>query len=257
MEENGTHDKLAVLIDADNAQPSIIEGLMDEIAIYGVASVKRIYGDWTSPNLVSWKESLLDHSIQPIQQFAYTTGKNATDSSLIIDAMDLLYTEKLDGFCIVSSDSDFTRLSQRIREAGLKVYGFGEKKTPVAFISACDKFIYTENLRKEETSISEISTSSKSEKWSTNVLKGDSKLVNHLRNAVEDSADEDGWAFLAEVGGNLIKRSPDFDPRNYGYKKLGELVEATNLFDIDKRTHSGSGKSMLIYVRDKRNRGKK
>ncbi|MDI3486717.1 MAG: hypothetical protein PWQ50_1937 [Methanolobus sp.] len=141
MEENGTHDRLAVLIDADNAQPSIIEGLMDEIAIYGIASVKRIYGDWTSPNLVSWKESLLDHSIQPIQQFAYTTGKNATDSSLIIDAMDLLYTEKLDGFCIVSSDSDFTRLSQRIRESGLKVYGFGEKKTPVAFISACDKFI--------------------------------------------------------------------------------------------------------------------
>ncbi len=257
MEENGTQDKLAVLIDADNAQPSIIEGLMDEIAIYGVASVKRIYGDWTSPSLVSWKESLLDHSIQPIQQFAYTIGKNATDSSLIIDAMDLLYTEKLDGFCIVSSDSDFTRLSQRIREAGLKVYGFGEKKTPMAFISACDKFIYTENLRKEEESTSEVSESSKSEKWSTNELKGDSKLVNHLRNAVEDSADEEGWAFLAEVGGNLIKRSPDFDPRNYGYKKLGELVEATNLFDIDRRPHSGSGKSVLIYVRDKRSRGKK
>ncbi|MDG6243597.1 MAG: NYN domain-containing protein [Methanolobus sp.] len=257
MEENTNQDKLAVLIDADNAQPSIIEGLLDEIAIYGVASVRRIYGDWTKPNLGSWKDSLLEHSIQPIQQFAYTTGKNATDSSLIIDAMDLLYTEKLDGFCIVSSDSDFTRLSQRIREAGLKVYGFGEKKTPQAFIAACDKFIYTENLRKEEISGSAVTTSERDEKWSTNELKGDSRLVNHLRNAVEDSADDEGWAFLAEVGGNLIKRSPDFDPRNYGYKKLGELVEATGLFDIDKRSQSGAGKSVLIFVRDKRSRGRK
>ncbi|WP_292467543.1 NYN domain-containing protein [Methanolobus sp.] len=257
MEENGVQDKLAVLIDADNAQPSIIEGLMDEIAIYGVASVRRIYGDWTSPNLGSWKDSLLEHSIQPIQQFAYTTGKNATDSSLIIDAMDLLYTDKLDGFCIVSSDSDFTRLSQRIRETGLKVYGFGEKKTPQAFISACDKFIYTENLRKEVTATSDVTTSAKSDKWSTNELKGNSKLVNNLRNAVEDSADDDGWAFLADVGGNIIKRSPDFDPRNYGYKKLGELVEATNLFDIDKRAQNGVGKSVVVYIRDKRVKGKK
>lgn len=257
MEDNGLHDKLAVLIDADNAQPSIIEGLMDEIAIYGVASVRRIYGDWTSPNLSSWKESLLEHSIQPIQQFAYTTGKNATDSSLIIDAMDLLYTEKLDGFCIVSSDSDFTRLSQRIRESGLKVYGFGEKKTPQAFISACDKFIYTENLRKEETTSSDTSGSSKPQKWSTNELKGDSGLVNNLRNAVEDAADDDGWAFLGEVGGNLIKRNPAFDPRTYGYKKLGELVEATNLFEIDKRAQNGAGKSFGVFVRDKRSKGKK
>ncbi|WP_091931763.1 NYN domain-containing protein [Methanolobus profundi] len=258
MENDGIQDKLAVLIDADNAQPSIIEGLMDEIAIYGVASVKRIYGDWTSPNLGSWKDSLLEHSIQPIQQFAYTTGKNATDSSLIIDAMDLLYTEKLDGFCIVSSDSDFTRLSQRIRESGLKVYGFGERKTPQAFISACDKFIYTENLRKEEeATTSDVSVSSRSDRWTTNQLKGDSKLVNHLRNAVEDSADDDGWAFLALVGGNLIKRSPDFDPRNYGYKKLGELVEATDLFEIDKRKQNSSGKSVVVYIRDKRSKGKK
>lgn len=257
MDEDGVQDKLAVLIDADNAQPSIIEGLMDEIAIYGVASVKRIYGDWTSPNLVSWKESLLEHSVQPMQQFAYTTGKNATDSSLIIDAMDLLYTEKLDGFCIVSSDSDFTRLSQRIRESGLKVYGFGEKKTPKAFISACDKFIYTENLRKEEAITYDVSTSSRSNKWTTNELKGDSKLVNNLRNAVEDSADDDGWAFLALVGGNLIKRSPDFDPRNYGYKKLSELVEETDLFEIDKKKQNGSGKIIAVYVRDKRNKGKK
>ncbi|WP_094228025.1 NYN domain-containing protein [Methanolobus psychrotolerans] len=257
MEENGTQNKLAVLIDADNAQPSIIEGLLDEIAIYGIASVKRIYGDWTKPNLNSWKDALLEHSIQPMQQFAYTTGKNATDSSLIIDAMDLLYTEKFDGFCIVSSDSDFTRLSQRIRESGLKVYGFGEKKTPQPFISACDKFIYTEILRKQETGTENISTLSKTEKWNANELKGDTRLVNHLRNAVEDSADEDGWAFLAEVGGNLIKRNPAFDPRTYGFTKLGELVEATNLFEIDKRAQNGAGKSVVVYIRDKRGKGKK
>jgi uncharacterized LabA/DUF88 family protein len=257
MENSGTQDKLAVLIDADNAQPSIIEGLMDEIAIYGIASVKRIYGDWTKPNLSPWKDALLKHSIQPMQQFAYTAGKNATDSSLIIDAMDLLYTEKLDGFCIVSSDSDFTRLSQRIRESGLKVYGFGEKKTPPPFISACDKFIYTENLRKEEASSVEILDLPKAQKESTNDLKGDSKLVSLLRNAVEDSADEEGWAFLAEVGGNLIKRNPAFDPRTYEYKKLGELVEATNLFEIDKRAQNGSKKSVVVYIRDKKNKIRK
>ncbi|KXS40242.1 MAG: hypothetical protein AWU59_2620 [Methanolobus sp. T82-4] len=256
MDENEKDDKLAVLIDADNAQPSIIEGLMDEIAIYGIASVRRIYGDWTTPNLTPWKHTLLEHSIQPIQQFAYTSGKNATDSALIIDAMDLLYTEKLDGFCIVSSDSDFTRLSQRIREAGLTVYGFGEKKTPVAFIAACDKFIYTENLRKEDDEV-EDTISSPTGKWSTNELKGDSRLVNLLRNAVEDSANDDGWALLAEVGGNLIKRSPDFDPRNYGYKKLGDLVEATNLFEIDKKSQNGSGKGVVIYIRDRRTRGRR
>lgn len=256
MDSGITHDKLAVLIDADNAQPSIIEGLMDEIAIYGIASVKRIYGDWTKPNLSPWKDALLKHSIQPIQQFAYTSGKNATDSSLIIDAMDLLYTEKLDGFCIVSSDSDFTRLSQRIRESGLKVFGFGEKKTPAPFISACDKFIYTENLRKEDTTNSDIIDPTRAQKEITNELKGDSKLVSLLRNAVEDSADEEGWAFLAEVGGNIIKRNPAFDPRTYGYKKLGELVEAINLFDIDKRAQNGSKKSVVVYIRDKKMKAK-
>ena len=237
--------KLAVLIDADNTQPSIIEGLLTEIAKYGVASVKRIYGNWTSPQLGGWKELLLKHAIQPIQQFSYTTGKNATDSAMIIDAMDLLYTDKLDGFCIVSSDSDFTRLAARIRESGLTVYGFGEGKTPAAFVGACDKFIFTEILRsgKEEKS--------SDEKKGGKNLKGDTQLVNLLRNAVEDCADESGWAYLGNVGQTVVSLSPQFDPRNYGFKKLGDLIKEIDLFDIDERdTKYGPGTS--IYVRDKR-----
>jgi len=221
----GTAQKLAVLIDADNAQPSIIEGLLAEIAKYGTANVKRIYGDWTGSRLKGWKEVLLLHSIQPIQQFGYTTGKNATDSAMIIDAMDLLYTNKFDGFCIVSSDSDFTKLASRIRESGLFVYGFGEKKTPEAFVSACDKFIYTEVLLSKEDDAPSI------KRKSANELKQDSKLVSLLRNAVEASSDDSGWAHLAPVGSNIAKQAPDFDPRNYGYKKLGELVAATKLFE--------------------------
>lgn len=253
--------KLAVLIDADNAQPSIIEGLLSEIAIYGIANVKRIYGDWTQPNLNSWKATLLDHSIQPIQQFSYTYGKNSTDSSLIIDAMDLLYTEKLDGFCIVSSDSDFTRLSSRIRETGLKVYGFGERKTPKPFISACDKFIYTENLRKEDDSKEEVisvgePSLSTSKKRDGKQLKGDSKLMKMLREAVEDSAEESGWAFLGSVGSNLVQKQPDFDPRNYGYKKLWDLFKAIDLFDIDEVKSKNSKNDKLIYVRNKRSSGR-
>ncbi|MFP4562011.1 MAG: NYN domain-containing protein [Spirochaetia bacterium] len=236
--------KLAVLIDADNTQPSIVEELLEEIAKYGVASVKRIYGDWTKPNLRGWKELLLHHAIQPIQQFGYTTGKNATDSAMIIDAMDLLFTEKLDGFCIVSSDSDFTRLSSRIREAGLTVYGFGEKKTPQAFVGACDKFIYTEILRKEESTHTGKSKSSQD-------LRQDTRLVNLIRNAVEDSADEDGWAHLGNVGQNIANKSPEFDPRNYGFKKLGELIESIGLFEINEVAHENSP-AKTIYVRDKR-----
>jgi len=251
------NDKLAVLIDADNAQPSIIEGLMDEIAIYGVASVKRIYGDWTTTKHSSWKNELLEHSINPIQQFTYTTGKNAVDSTLIIDAMDLLYTEKLDGFCIVSSDSDFTRLAQRIREEGLKVYGFGEVKTPSPFIAACDKFIYTENLRKDEKEEDSKRYQSISKKPTSRQLKGNTKLVNLLRTAVEDSADDDGWALLSAVGENIVKRRPDFDPRSYGCKKLGELVETIDLFEIDKKAQNGSNKGFTIYIKDKRNLNKK
>lgn len=240
-----TTDRLAVLIDADNAQPSIVDGLLGEIANYGIASVKRIYGDWTAPGLKGWKDVLLEHSIQPMQQFAYTKGKNATDSAMIIDAMDLLYTGNFNGFCIVSSDSDFTKLASRIRESGLLVYGFGEKKTPSAFVSACDKFIYTEVLRAKSEENEAIN------KKSSNELKQDTKLVSLLRNAVEVSSDDSGWAQLGPVGSNIAKQSPDFDPRNYGYSKLGELVTATKLFEIEKR-QIGDTTSNVIYVRDKR-----
>jgi uncharacterized LabA/DUF88 family protein len=239
----GKNVKLAVLIDADNAQPSIVEGLLSEIAKYGTSNVKRIYGDWTLPGLKGWKEVLLQHSIQPIQQFGYTSGKNATDSALIIDAMDLLYTGKFDGFCIVSSDSDFTKLASRIRETGLSVYGFGEKKTPKAFVSACDKFIFTEVLRSKDNSDERIVRKTKSQ------LTKDTKLVNLLRNAVEASSDDSGWAHLASVGSNIAKQAPEFDPRNYGYKKLGELVSASKLFEIDEKT-VGDGPSKAIYLKD-------
>ena len=238
-------NKLAVLIDADNAQPSIVDSLLAEIANFGVASVKRIYGDWTAPSLKGWKEVLLQHSIQPMQQFAYTKGKNATDSAMIIDAMDLLYTGNFNGFCIVSSDSDFTKLASRIRESGLLVYGFGEQKTPSPFVSACDKFIYTEVLRAKTDESKAIT------KKSSNELKQDAKLVNLLRNAVEASSDESGWAHLAPVGSNIAKQSPDFDPRNYGYVKLGELVSATKLFEIEQRQITDTN-SKAMYVRDKR-----
>jgi len=242
---NGLTQKLAVLIDADNAQPSIIEGLLAEIAKYGTANVKRIYGDWTGTHLKGWKDVLLKHSIQPIQQFSYTIGKNATDSAMIIDAMDLLFTNKFDGFCIVSSDSDFTKIASRLRESGIVVYGFGEKKTPEPFVSACDKFIYTEVLISKEDDNLSI------KRKSANELKQDTKLVNLLRNAVEASSDESGWSHLAPVGNNIAKQVPDFDPRNYGYKKLGELVAATKLFEIEERL-VGDGQSKAVYIKDKR-----
>jgi uncharacterized LabA/DUF88 family protein len=242
---DGPTQKLAVLVDADNAQPSIVEGLLAEIAKYGTANVKRIYGDWTGSHLKGWKDVLLLHSLQPIQQFRYTVGKNATDAAMIIDAMDLLYTNKFDGFCIVSSDSDFTKLASRIRESGLVVYGFGEKKTPEAFVSACDKFIYTEVLSSKEDDTLSI------RRKSTNELKQDTKLVNLLRNAAEASSDDSGWAHLATVGSNIAKQAPDFDPRNYGYSKLGELVAATKLFQVEERVLT-DGQSKAIYIKDKR-----
>ena len=245
-----SQNRLAVLIDADNAQPSITDGLLSEIAKYGVASVKRVYGDWTTPSLSGWKSVLLEHSIQPVQQSRYTVGKNATDSAMIIDAMDLLYTKRFDGFCLVSSDSDFTRLASRIREEGLLVYGFGEKKTPKAFVSACDKFIFTEVLRFEEDVGSAVKPKT------TNELKRDGKLVALLRSAVEAASDESGWAHLGSVGSNIVKQSPEFDPRNYGFGKLGELAKATNLFDVDERV-SRDSHSKTIYIRDKRNNPKK
>jgi uncharacterized LabA/DUF88 family protein len=242
--------RLAVLIDADNAQPSITEGLLSEIAKYGVASVKRIYGDWTTPSLSGWKAILLEHSIQPVQQFRYTVGKNATDSAMIIDAMDLLYAKRFEGFCLVSSDSDFTRLASRIREEGVLVYGFGEKKTPKAFVSACDKFIFTEVLRFQESAEPAVKPRT------SNELKRDAKLVALLRNALEAASDESGWAHLGAVGSNIAKQAPEFDPRNYGFSKLGELAAAIGLFDVDERVQS-DGHSRSIYIRDKRKRPKK
>lgn len=244
MEANSTQ-KLAILIDADNAQPAIAENLLAEIAKYGTANVKRIYGDWTQPQLRGWKEILLEYSIQPIQQFGYTKGKNSTDSALIIDAMDLLYTGRFDGFCLVSSDSDFTKLAARIRESGLVVYGFGEKKTPDPFVAACDKFIYTEVLAKEDED------KEQREKKSANALKQDTKLVNLVRNAIDASSDESGWAHLAPVGSYIAKQSPGFDPRNYGYRKLGELLNAMKLFEFEERK-TGDGHAKALYIKDKR-----
>jgi uncharacterized LabA/DUF88 family protein len=238
--------KLAVLIDADNAQSVNIEGLLDEVAKYGVASIKRIYGDWTNTHLRSWKEKLLDHAIQPIQQFSYTSGKNATDSAMIIDAMDLLYSGKLDGFCIVSSDSDFTRLAARLRESGLKVYGFGEKKTPRAFVAVCDKFIYTEILRDTQSDDDEGKPAVKSRKD----FKIDKRLLKILRDAVEDLADESGRAYLGSVGQKIANRSSEFDPRNYGFKKLGDLFRSLSDFEIEEVSQNNGSKQ--VYIRCKK-----
>ncbi|MDD5142396.1 NYN domain-containing protein [Methanoregula sp.] len=246
--------KLAVLIDADNAQASIIKNLLEEVAKYGIASVKRIYGNWTTPQLQPWKDVLLAHSIVPIQQFNYSSGKNATDSALIIDAMDLLHANNLDGFCIVSSDSDFTRLASRIRESGLIVYGFGEKKTPKPFVDACDKFTYTEILRSTESI--ESPAAIQNENTGINPAKNDKKFLTKLKNSVEDSSDNEGWAELGLVGNNLQKTMPEFDARNYGFKKLYDLIKTLDLFEIDeKQSKDQPGK--IIYIREKAKKSKK
>ncbi|MBA0053941.1 NYN domain-containing protein [Streptomyces sp. AJS327] len=239
--------KLAVLIDADNAQPSIIERLLAEVVKYGTAHVKRAYGDWTGTSLKGWKDHLLKQSIQPIQQFSYTTGKNATDAALVIDAMDLLYSERFDGFCIVSSDSDFTRLAARIRESGLTVYGFGERKTPKPFVAACDKFIYTENLTYTQTD-GQLTGGLGRQDRSARLR--DSALLSLLRNVVEETSGDDGWAHLGNVGNLVRKRQPDFDPRSYGFPKLMPLVEATRDFEVDKR-EPGDGNSPVVFVRNR------
>ena len=236
--------KLAVLIDADNAQPAIAEGLLAEVAKYGSAQVKRAYGDWTGTRLAGWKNTLLVHSIQPMQQFGYTRGKNATDSAMIIDAMDLLYSGRFGGFCIVSSDSDFTRLAARIRESGLIVYGFGEKKTPEPFVAACDKFIYSEILTGKPDEAQPLKPRAAA------ALKQDTGLVNLLRNAIDAASDEDGWAGLGGVGSIITKQRPNFDSRSYGYGKLSDLIAASTLFDVERRSQ-GTGRPKVIYVRNK------
>ncbi|MDO9713848.1 NYN domain-containing protein [Paracraurococcus lichenis] len=239
--------RLAVLIDADNARPSVIEGLLAEVARYGVAGVRRAYGDWTTPNLAGWKAVLLDHSIQPVQQFRYTVGKNATDSAMIIDAMDLLHSRRLDGFCIVSSDSDFTGLARRIREDGLLVIGFGERKTPRPFVAACDRFVFTELLGPEapgrETPVQETAKD----------LAADTRLVSLIRGAVEAASDDTGWASLGAVGRNIASQSPEFDARTYGYGKLSDLVAALPLFEVEERVQ-GAGPSKALYIRNRTKR---
>lgn len=228
--------KLAVLIDADNAQASVVEELLAEVAKFGVASIKRAYGDWTTPNLKQWKEHLNSHAIQPIQQFSYTQGKNATDASLIIDAMDILHENNIDGFCLISSDSDFTRLATRIRESGLIVYGFGEKKTPEAFIAACDKFVFTEILReKEETEIIEESNTT--------------ELRPVIISAINAVSKDDGWARLSNVGAYINKKHPSFDSRNYGYDKLGKLIRDLNYILLDERKFNDDSDNVHIYIR--------
>ncbi|MDJ0731500.1 MAG: NYN domain-containing protein [Crocosphaera sp.] len=223
LEDGSSNIRLAVLIDAENVSANIIEPLLQEVAKYGTANVKRIYGDWTSNQLNSWKGKLNKLALQPIQQFRYTTGKNATDSALIIDAMDLLYTGNFDGFCLVSSDSDFTRLASRIRESGLIVYGFGEKtKTPEAFVVACNKFIYTDILAHQKPSGNQKITSNE-------------KLLKLLKSAYESVVnEEEEWVHLGPFGSQLTKLSPSFDSRNYGYKKLSDLVQSVGLFTIKK-----------------------
>jgi uncharacterized LabA/DUF88 family protein len=219
---------LAILIDADNANPAIVKGLIDEVAKFGRATVRRIYGDWTTPNLAKWKEVLLEHSIQPMQQFAYTKGKNATDSTMIIDAMDLLYAGNLDGFCIVSSDSDFTRLASRLKESGKRVYGFGEKKTPRPFVAACDRFIYTEVFTRVEGQAAP-------QRKKAEELDRDRAFLDLVAGAVDDASDESGWAHLGQVGSNLTKKQPDFDSRNYGYGKLSDLLDASKHFEVKRQ----------------------
>lgn len=245
--------RLAVLIDADNSQPAIMEGLLEEIANYGIASIKRIYGDWSSDSMRGWKAILLDYSIQPVQQYPYTRGKNATDMKMLIDAMDILYSERMDGFCLVSSDSDFTPLAQRIRQEGLTVFGFGEQKTPKAFVRACDRFIYNDVLRQQSAPDSKESQASpaSNRRLSTNELKQDARLVTMVRNGIEDAADDTGWASLGVVGQKVANSNPDFDPRNFGYKKLGELIRAMQLFEIDERAMENSP-AHNIYIRDKK-----
>ncbi len=241
--------KLAVLIDGDNIPSAYVKEMMEEIAKYGNPTIKRIYGDWTRPGLSKWKNILLENAITPIQQYGYTKGKNATDSAMIIDAMDILYSEKVDGFCLVSSDSDFTRLATRLREAGMNVIGIGEKKTPNPFIVACDKFIYIEILKNNaEESESEVSENKSLPKH--NIDKITPKVIKLISSTITDLADDDGWAYLGDVGNLLQKKQPNFDSRNYGFQKLTPLIKSIKKFDIELR-ESPKGRIKLIYVRNK------
>lgn len=250
--------KLAVLIDADNVPYSYVKEMLEEIARYGTPTVKRIYADWTQSSVSGWKACLLQNSITPIQQYSYTYGKNSTDSALIIDAMDILYADKVDGFCIVSSDSDFTRLATRLREAGKTVIGIGEKKTPQPFITACDRFVYLENLKPEKQPTEEVKADKKKSGTRSGSIKSSllpSDVISLLLTAADSVADESGWAFLADVGNLIMRQNPAFDSRSYGFNKLSKLIYASNLFEIDVRE---TGKSHVnhVYIRQKISRDK-
>ena len=247
--------RLAVLIDADNVPYSNVKGVMEEIAKYGTPTFKRIYGDWTKPTVSGWKSVLLQNAITPIQQYSYTQGKNSSDSALIIDAMDILYSGKVDGFCIISSDSDFTRLATRLREAGMKVFGIGQKKTPNPFIVACDKFIYMEIIPQFEEAETEEQTASKTKHIKPAAPKASVDKLNRetlklISTTINDLADENGWAFLGDVGNLLLKKQPNFDPRNYGFQKLTPLIKSLPSFEIDKRETDKAG-IKLVYIRRK------
>ncbi|MEQ8361859.1 MAG: NYN domain-containing protein [Cyclobacteriaceae bacterium] len=248
--ESKADPRLAVLIDADNIPYANVKEMLEEIAKYGTPTFKRIYGDWTKQTASGWKTVLLEHAITPVQQYAYTVGKNATDSAMIIDAMDILYSGRVDGFCIVSSDSDFTRLATRLREAGMKVIGIGEKKTPKPFISACEKFIYLEILKPNtESKGSDKKTIGKKSSEKT-VEEIDDKLIKLIRSSINDLGDENGWVFLGELGSLLLKKHPNFDPRNYGYNKMLPLIKSINKFEVDERD-TGNKNIKLVYVRIK------
>lgn len=243
--------KLAVLIDADNIPYANVKGMLEEIAKYGTPTFKRIYGDWTKPTLSGWKTVLLENAITPIQQYSYTKGKNSSDSALIIDAMDILYTGDVDGFCIISSDSDFTRLATRLREAGKQVFGMGEKKTPTPFIASCNKFIYIEILQKEvrEPLLSKTKKVEPVKKPAV-VASVDQDLNKLITDSINDIAEEDGWVFLGVLGNLILKKQPDFDPRNYGYKKLVDLIRSLEGIEIDERP-SGRKNVSHLYVKAK------
>lgn len=246
--------KLAVLIDADNVSYANVKEMFEEIAKYGTPTFKRIYGDWTKSNASGWKKVLLENAITPMQQYSYTTGKNASDSALIIDAMDILYTGKVDGFCIVSSDSDFTKLATRLREAGMKVIGMGEKKTLNPFITACDKFIYIEILKKEiPANYIEPKTQSLTKKPAENkpLNNVDTEVIMLLSTSIADLADDDGWAFLGDLGNLMLKRKPDFDPRNFGFPKLLPFIRSVKAIEVDERESGKSNNIKHIYVKNK------
>ena len=263
MSQNTRELKLAVLIDADNVPYSNVKGMMEEITKYGTPTTKRIYADWTRPNANGWKGDLLEHAITTIQQYSYTTGKNSSDSALIIDAMDLLYSGKLDGFCIVSSDSDFTRLAIRLRESGMKVIGIGEQKTPKPFISACDRFVFIEvldgaikknapkrNNTNEAKKVVEKNTEKTPEKNVRKPLnKIDEPTIDLIEDSIDDIADDSGWAFLGDVGNLIVKKKPEFDPRNYGFAKLTPMLKSlTDILEIDERDSDKKG-IKHVYVR--------